>query len=132
VRNPPRCDYCGAATERVGGDVIYPHRPDLAAKVIYRCVPCGAWVGCHHGTDVPLGRLADSELRLAKQAAHAAFDPLWEAKRRREDISKSKARNAGYEWLAEQLGIKRRDCHLGMMDVAQCRRVVEICTRRGR
>jgi hypothetical protein len=71
--------------------------------------------------------LADAELRAAKSAAHAAFDPLWKSKAAREGISKSKARGKGYRWLAEQLGIDAKDCHIGMMDAPTCRRVVRVC-----
>lgn len=131
-RGPPpdpvvNCPYCGQRAHLVGGHVIYPRRPDLATKAFWKCVPCEAWVGCHPGTRNPLGRLANAELRKAKQAAHAAFDPLWERKRRRERCSKSKARKAGYAWLAEQLEIDRERCHIGMFDVPDCLRVVEVC-----
>ncbi len=62
-------------------------------------------------------------------AAHAAFDPLWKAKQRKEGISASKARGAGYLWLANTLGIERKDCHIGMMDRATAQRVVALCRR---
>jgi hypothetical protein len=120
------CPYCTSAAALVRGKAIYPHRPDLNSKFFYRCEPCQAWVGCHPGTKTPLGRLANAELRAWKSKAHAAFDPVW----RREmsfGVKKHTARGAGYSWLAEQLGIEHSDCHIGMMDVAQCRRVVEIC-----
>lgn len=96
-----------------------PHRSDLDDKYFYLCSPCDAYVGCHPGSTRPLGRLANAELRAAKVAAHAAFDPLWSGGQ----IS----RNAAYKWLAEQLGIERRYCHIGSFDVKQCERVVEIC-----
>lgn len=38
-------------------------------------------------------------------------------------------RRAGYRWLAARLGIPEDQCHIGMFDVAMCRRVIEICTR---
>lgn len=112
------CPYCQKPAALVGGAKVYPHRPDLAEKRFYACFPCGAWVGCHPGTENALGRLANAELRAAKQAAHAAFDPIWTGGRwRRQDA---------YEWLAEQLGIDRAACHIGMFDVDQCRAVVRI------
>ena len=77
--NVVHCDYCGKPALFVGGLIIYPHRLDLRSKVFYYCEPCQAWVGCHPNTAVPLGRLANAELRSAKMAAHAAFDPLWRA-----------------------------------------------------
>jgi hypothetical protein len=114
------CPYCQNVAELVTGADVYPHRPDLHHKFIYRCAPCDALVGCHPGTKKPLGRLANAELRKAKQAAHAAFDPLWQ--------SGGMKRQAAYGWLAGQLGIDRQECHIGMMDVAMCKRVVEVCS----
>lgn len=123
----PDCPYCGKTSEKVGGDVIYPHRSDLRHKTFYRCQPCGAWVGCHDGTEKPLGRLANAELRTAKSDAHAAFDPLWKAKMRLHGCKKHEARGKGYAWLADQLGIERDACHIGMFDVELCQRTVAVC-----
>lgn len=121
------CSYCGDPARLVFGTEIYPHRADLWMKLFWHCAPCGAWVGCHQGTDTPLGRLANAELRGAKQRAHAAFDPLWQRKQLRDGCSKNAARGAGYAWLAKQLGVEPKDCHIGMFDVQQCLRVVEVC-----
>ena len=124
----PICPYCGGPSELVTGDVIYPWRHDLAHKHFYRCQRCpDAYVGCHPGTTNPLGRLADAKLRLAKSHAHAVFDPLWEAKMERDGIYKGEARGRGYAWLAGQLGIDPKECHIGMMDVDMCMRVVAVC-----
>ena len=112
------CDYCQREAELVTGAVIYPHRPDLALKSFYRCQPCGAHVGCHPGTINPLGRLANAELRAAKQRAHAAFDPLWR--------SGKMTRGTAYAKLSDALGIPQQECHIGMMDVATCGRVVAV------
>jgi len=114
-----KCDYCGSAPELVTGAEVYPHLPKLRDKWIWRCQPCKARVGCHPGTQVPLGRLANAELREAKQAAHAAFDPVWKDGHMK--------RGQAYSWLAERLGIHGKDCHIGMMNEEQCRRVVELC-----
>lgn len=57
----------------------------------------------------------------AREAAHAAFDPLWlTAKNRR------LARKEAYARLAVALGIQEDYCHIAMFDVKQCRRVVEL------
>ena len=114
------CPYCGSEAELVTGREIYPHRLDLYAKKFYQCEPCDAYVGCHPGTENPLGRLADIELREAKMRAHAAFDPIWK--------SGNKKRGSAYAWLADQLGIDQKDCHIGMFDVDMCQRVVEVCS----
>jgi hypothetical protein len=123
----PICPYCQATAALVGGDVIYPWRQDLADKRFYKCLACpDAYVGCHPGTERPLGRLADAKLRQAKSHAHAVFDPLWETKVER-GMNKGEARGKGYAWLAGQLGVDPKDCHIGMMDVETCMRVVVIC-----
>jgi hypothetical protein len=123
----PICPYCNAPAYLVTGDVIYPWRKDLAHKKFWKCTACvDAYVGCHPGTDNPLGRLADAKLRLAKSHAHAVFDPLWEAKVAG-GMAKSEARSRGYQWLAKELGIEAKDCHIGMFDVETCHKVVTVC-----
>lgn len=123
----PVCPYCGKPSTLVTGAVVHPHMPELADKPIWACMPCKAWVGCHPGGQMPLGRLANAELRRAKQEAHNLFDPLWKAKMRRDGCSKREARGKAYAWLADQLGIPRENCHIGMFDAPTCRRVVDIC-----
>ncbi len=128
----PICPYCGKASKKVTGKEIYPHRPDLHGKVIYQCAPCDAHVGCHPGTDKPLGRLADAELRKWKLRAHGAFDPIWQARferRKAEDpkYKKGMARGGRYKRLAELMGIPKQECHIGMFTVTQCKQVVAIC-----
>ena len=111
-----RCPYCDAAAVFLASSApIYgrDHGP------MWACMPCEAWVGVHPGTRTPLGRLANKQLRTAKIAAHAAFDPIW----KRGHAS----RGTAYEELAQRLGIARKDCHIGHFDVATCLRVVEIC-----
>lgn len=126
--SPHYCAYCDSDTaEMVKGREIYARRGHWDEAWFWRCARCSAYVGCHPGTQKPLGRLANAELRKAKSAAHRSFDRLWRAKIARENCSKKKARGAAYGWLAKQLGIDSADCHIGMFDVAQCRRVVEVC-----
>ena len=123
MKHTLKCPYCNAKADLVTGEVIYPHRPDLFKKFFYNCAPCGAYVGCHPTGDgkSPLGRLANAELRRAKSDAHAAFDPLW-----REG---SMSRHQAYKWLAQQMGIDKSEAHIGMFDVAQCKRVVQISAK---
>jgi len=106
------CPYCGKPPKRVYGDDLFPHLPKLAGKVFWRCEPCGAHVGCHHGTDKPFGPLANAELHKARTDAHAAFDPIWELR--------YMERTQAYEWLAETLDIEVRKAHIGMFDLEQC------------
>lgn len=112
------CQYCGKLAELVTGREVYPHRTDLGHKPFWACLPCGAWVGCHPGTTRRLGRLANADLRRLRAQAHAAFDPRWKSGGRRREQ---------YAWLAERLGMKTKDCHIGWMDEEQCQRVIDLC-----
>lgn len=117
------CPYCNLDAPMVGGDEIYPHRPDLYHKHFYRCPQCKAFVGCHPGTAKPLGRLADEKLRKAKMAAHASFDRLWKN-------GGKMSRREAYAWLASALGIPSKQCHIGMFDLDGCERVLEVVRNR--
>lgn len=115
----PTCPYCNEPAKLVSGDHVYPHRIDLFKKNFWVCDPCDARVGVHkHDPNFkPLGRLADAELRKAKQKAHTNFDSLW----RGGYLSRKNA----YKKLAEGLGIHRDQCHIGMFDVELCYATVE-------
>lgn len=120
------CPYCRQKAELVGGAKIYPHRADLYQLKFWHCKPCGAYVGCHkpsrhNGFDptVPLGRLADAQLRKAKSAAHETFDRIWK--------EGYKTRSEAYAWLATNLNIKIEDCHIGEFDVDKCNQVQSAC-----
>lgn len=119
----PLCPYCGRESALDTKYRFYPHRPDLADKHIWICKPCGAWVGCHKGTTRALGRLANAELRALKCQAHRAFDPMWKS-----GHDKDVKRATAYAWLARQLGIPGRECHIGHFDPEMCRRVIDVCS----
>jgi len=120
----PVCPYCGGDSELVDSSIIYK----TSYGPIYLCKPCWAYVGVHKGTNIPLGRLANKELRLMKNVAHIAFDHLWGSKMDTQQISKHKARNESYRWLSEQMGLHKDDTHIGMFDVEQCLEVIRICS----
>ena len=106
------CTYCGLPAKLVGGDVVYPHRPDLHTKRLWMCQPCNAYVGCHPGTVTPLGTLADAATRQARASAHGALDPLW--------TSGSMTRDHAYRLLSTHTGIP----HIGESNIEECDRVV--------
>ena len=113
-----KCPYCNSDAQLTTGYSVYPHRLDLADLKVWACFPCDAWVGTHKNSPEhkPLGRLANRELRKAKMAAHAAFDPWWKSGK----VSRHKA----YELLAEKMGLTKEQAHIGMFDVMQCEQVV--------
>lgn len=112
------CPYCDELAKLVDSEEVYYGRS--YDQKMYLCRPCKAWVGCHKGTETPLGRLANAELRGWKMAAHKAFDLKWRD-------NKSFTRRQAYQWLADKLGISGKGCHIGEFDLYHCKEVVRIC-----
>jgi hypothetical protein len=118
---PTACPFCKGPVTLVENDVIYG-RHFGEWPWAYDCRPCDAYVGLHPFTAIPLGTLATREIRNARQQAKAVFNPRW--------MNGGMTRSAAYAWLAQALGIADvEQCHIGWFDVAQCRRVVEVCTQ---
>lgn len=118
------CDYCGGDAKLVTGATIYPRRRELHGLYLWFCAGCRAWVGCHEDSPshTPLGRLANAELREVRGGAHALFDTLWK--------SGTMARQDAYAWLAVQLQMPVDRCHIGLMDVDDCNRVMDVMLAR--
>lgn len=88
----------------------------------YICNACGAYTGLHDFTNIPLGTLADEPTRKARTLAKKAFNPLWE--------QHWMTRSEAYSWLSDNLGIKGKDqCHIGWMEVDQCKQTEYICKK---
>jgi len=114
---PTDCDYCGSSVTLIGNEVIYGKK--RGSGKCYKCTGCDSYVGVHGGTTIPMGRLANQELRDLKIQCHAMFDPLWKNKG---PISREQA----YVWLAEVLGIPHRECHFGWFDKTMLLRCLSI------
>ena len=118
ISSPILCPYCSKPAEFVDSAEIYHGR---SYGMLYLCRPCDAYVGCHPDGS-PLGVLANKELRTWRKNAHACFDHFWKNE-------KPMSRSDAYTWLAEQMGIESKDGHIGMFNVDQCRKVIEVCNR---
>lgn len=105
------CPYCGSPTQLVDDTEIYGR--SYGSKC-YVCRPCGAWVGCHKGTDKALGRVANAELRALKNEAHRYFDRLWK--------DGYVSRKVAYEMLSNAFRLPKEHTHIGMFDEELCRK----------
>ena len=97
----------------------------------YGCVRYPACDAAHgaHADGTPLGVPADKETKLARIAAHSAFDKRWKASTK---AGIKAARKRAYDWLREQLGLSKSECHIGRFDKEMCKRVIELCEKRER
>lgn len=81
---------------------------------IYRCAHCDASVGMHPFTSIPLGTLADKQLRALRKSCKQPFELLWSNGRM--------DRKAAYGALARHLRIPVEECHFGWFDADTCKR----------
>ena len=133
VKDPPaakdvKCDYCKGPTQWLPDSAVYPRS---YGGMVYVCIGCKAWVGCHRRKDGqpgnhPLGRLADAELRRLKIRGHALFDRFWKAAVELRGWSKKKARASAYKWLSAETGIPPKEMHFGMLDNEQCAKAIAV------
>lgn len=118
---PETCRYCGSKVKLVNNSFIYG-KPIGKWPWAYMCVEqsCNSYVGLHPFTDIPLGTLANEALREARSAAKSAFNPLWIK-------DGPMKRSAAYAFLAQSLSIPQGQCHIGWMEVEQCKQAIMIC-----
>ncbi len=116
-----KCGSCGGEDIKlVTGADIYPRRADLHERNFWRCA-CGAYVGCHSGTEQPYGTPANKELRHLRMRTHELFDPYWE--------KHGMTRTEAYAFLANRLKVPTAECHIGMFDAEQCKRAIQIAQK---
>jgi hypothetical protein len=131
-RCEPVCVECGSRGKLVSGAQACPDKPQRARDLFFMC-QCGAWVSCHVGTGMAMGRPGSARTRYWRTQAHQALDSRW---RRADPSARSGAhgfmRRKAYAWLAGALGIAVEDCHIGRFTEAECRRVIAACRVRDR
>lgn len=114
------CPYCKRPAMLVSANVVYGRQvKDLTEDdKRYWCQTCDAHVGCHKGTDRPLGTMANRRLRSIRSTTHSLVDPLWQS-------GKIK-RNKLYFMLSVIFG---RPFHVGECDESECWFVINLLKR---
>ena len=124
MKIPTICRYCGGVIRLAPARKIYGASTDrlgLAGENIYLCQNCNARVGCHKGTNRPLGNVANEVLRLKRMEAHRVVAALWKSGRM--------TRTGAYRWLAGELHLRPDRAHIGGFEMDQCQRVIELCEK---
>ena len=109
------CRYCGGKIIKSKSRVLYGKGSDT----IYLCTMCNAYVGWYKGTDKPMGKVANTVLRLKRQETHQIFDAFWK--------KQGWTRSAAYRWLARSLQVSEENAHIGMMEMDECETVARLC-----
>lgn len=118
MEKPTICRYCGSPVVYTSNAEIYGR--EYGEGKCYLCRNCRAFVGVHPGTDIPLGTLANEELRRYRKAAHFWFDKIWKSPTR------ITTRHNAYMWLSKELGLPKEKTHIGMFEREQCEIVMKI------
>lgn len=114
------CPYCGARVKLVGKSYVYKGCTKEFMYVCSNYPECDTYVSCHKGTTKPKGTVSNSELRHYRISAHKALDQIWK--------SGMVSRDEAYEWLAKQLDLDKRDCHVAMFDKDKCLLTIYLAT----
>lgn len=116
-KGAPRCPYCGNHTVLRSADGIY--RENSRREMLYVCKNyprCDSYVRVQPGTTIPLGTVANRELRELRAEAHRQFDKL----HKHGYMSKHDA----YQWLEGVLGVTAREAHIGQLGLLSCNLVI--------
>ncbi len=115
---PQVCPFCRSSVSLIDSAKIYGQ----SYGFIYLCNAyprCDARVRCHPRTIIPMGTLADKELRRWRSLAHRKFDPLWQS-----EVFPS--RQAAYKWLSKAMRLPLEKTHVAMFDIRQCQRAIAL------
>ena len=78
---------------------------------------CDAYVRVHAGTKIPVGSLANHELRTFRRTAHQYFDQLYQ--------SGYMSKQDAYQWLADLISAPLSEAHIGHLGEYYCKQVIE-------
>lgn len=121
---PTICPYCSGPVSLVNNAQIYG-KSYGSWPWAYRCQDreCNSHIGLHPYTAIPLGTIANAELRAARMAVKIVFNPIWQS----HGGAYRSARSKAYVWLAAQMNISVARCHIGWFDLHMCNRAVQVC-----
>lgn len=115
--NRMRCPYCGAPVVFRSAEGIYKENHlDAMLYVCSKYPKCDAYVRVHAGTKIPVGSLANKELRHLRRIAHQYFDQLY--------LTGLMTKDAAYQWLSDLLCTPPSEAHIGYLGEYYCKEVI--------
>lgn len=99
-------------------------RRQQAEVPVWACEACDMRVGCHPGSTVPLGTLADKLTRTARSSVHSVLDARWS--KFSSGVLRRLAREQNYARLASEMGLPQEQCHVGLFTLEQCNRAIDL------
>lgn len=80
-------------------------------RTVWQCQKCGAKIGVHKGTNIPLGVPASGELSKLRIEVHREIDRL---------VSSGLSKNRVYKILQRKMKLSETETHAGKFDILQC------------
>ena len=115
-----RCPYCGAPMVIRSAVGIYHEAAEGERLLVCGNYPqCDTYARLCPGSNQPLGVPANRELRKIRARAHKAFDSVWK--------QGYMTRTDAYRWMADFMGLRRQDAHIGRFGTYQCEKVIGKC-----
>lgn len=113
-----RCPYCGSSVVYRSADGIYhDNSKDTMLYVCSHYPECDSYVRVHQGTNIPVGSMANHELRTLRRTAHYYFDQLYR--------SGYMTKQDAYQWLADLISAPISQAHIGYLGDYYCKQVIE-------
>lgn len=118
-----RCPYCGAHAVLRSSKAVYQSKakPGRHLFVCARYPLCDSYVGAHEGTLLPMGTLANGDLRNKRIQAHRAFNRLWE--------SGTMKKWQAYRWMQAKFGLCSQQAHIAMFSEYMCDQLITECDK---
>jgi len=114
---PDKCSYCGSPVILRSASGIYKeNKNDTMLYVCSKYPQCDAYIRTHPGTDIPVGSMANHELRTLRRSAHKAFDRI--------HYSGIMSKDDAYHWLAALLQSPHSQAHIGHLGEYYCELVI--------
>lgn len=117
------CPYCGAEAKLRPSSVVYKERT-LNDGYLYICdryPKCDSYVSAHQKSKLPMGTLANGNLRHKRIEAHKVFEQMW----RSGIMTKWQA----YKWMQGKFALSEKQAHIGMFSEYMCDQLIDACNQ---
>lgn len=116
-----RCPYCGAMAVKRPATYIFGDKANTY-EYYYVCShfpSCNTYVAAHEKTGLPMGTLANGDLRNWRIRAHKALDKIWQ--------NGYMTKDQAYKWLQAKLDLPESETHIAKFGEYRCKQTITLC-----
>lgn len=117
------CPYCGSFAQLRSAYIVYGTAAITPQQKLYVCgrwPKCDSYVAAHQRTGLPMGTLANGELRHLRILAHQSI-------RRLQKEWALDDYKAIYKWLESTMGLPPNTVHIAQFSEYRCQQVIRLC-----